>query len=793
MIIRKMYKMINIYTFIVIVDIISMSMGNDYYEILGVSKTADLKEIRRAFKKLAVAEHPDKNNDDPVAHDRFIQLKKAYETLKDPVLRKTYDNYGEMGLDNTNRGGGFYSWNYENDFELYANDPEIIKLNNNDYFESVINTEKAWIINFYSPMCSHCHRLAPVWRKLAKEFDGVVRIGAVNCEDEWQLCHQIPIQSYPTLMYYPKYSKDGERYRGEKTYTAITDFILNNLEVDIHEIDESLENFILRGNNGTTKHILIFVCGVHRNCFMSVDRLKIAAIFENVIDVKILSCDEEEKCKNMADSQDINAIYLSAFKNNSWHVVRFKNINKAEVLIEKLLEHLPDPDELDDDEFYNIKKYLDEGNISDSSWLLYFYIGKMTELDALLKRLFSNISVVKIGKINCGKHSRICSTFNVDHYPMWGILKPGGAFEFYRGKDLFNDIVKFVYSSIKSLNVWTLNEKQVISIMEGKNANEAWFLDWYAPWCPPCMHFLKEVRKASMEFDKSVVRFGTIDCTVYTTICQRQNIRSYPTAMLVNGTNVHKFSMLKTAANIVQFITETRNPTVIRLSLNNFEDELGQRMGKHIWFIEYFAPWCAPCQRLIPEWISVANSLSILSSVKVASVDCEAESVLCASQGIRSYPTIRIYLNENNDLSKFVSYNGQRDSVSILQWFVQFLPRKVRDLNPSTLKREVLNDRNTWIVDFYVPWCEHCRKLEPQLALVAQLMGKKIQFGRLNCEIYINECAAAEVRFYPTLMAYDFRYSAKKLANGYQISDTVADSIKRSILDFVARINHDEL
>lgn len=68
-----------------------------------------------------------------------------------------------------------------------------------------------------------------------------------------------------------------------------------------------------------------------------------------------------------------------------------------------------------------------------------------------------------------------------------------------------------------------------------------------------------------MDFDESVVRFGTVDCTVHSTVCRRYDIRSYPTAMLINGTNAYKFSMQKTAINIVQFVNEARNPVGERI------------------------------------------------------------------------------------------------------------------------------------------------------------------------------------------------------------------------------------
>jgi len=88
-----------------------------------------------------------------------------------------------------------------------------------------------------------------------------------------------------------------------------------------------------------------------------------------------------------------------------------------------------------------------------------------------------------------------------------------------------------------------------------------WFLDWYTPHCPPCIHFLSELRRASLEFDSSVVRFGTIDCSVHVIVCNQHNIQYYPTAMLINGSNTYQFTSYKTAANVIQFINEKRDPS----------------------------------------------------------------------------------------------------------------------------------------------------------------------------------------------------------------------------------------
>ncbi|HEX3173127.1 MAG TPA: DnaJ domain-containing protein [Solirubrobacterales bacterium] len=84
-------------------------MPRDYYEVLGVGRDANKAEVKTAFRRLARELHPDVNNHDPEAEEKFKQAAEAYEVLSDPERRRAYDAYGHEGLRGGAAPGGFGS------------------------------------------------------------------------------------------------------------------------------------------------------------------------------------------------------------------------------------------------------------------------------------------------------------------------------------------------------------------------------------------------------------------------------------------------------------------------------------------------------------------------------------------------------------------------------------------------------------------------------------------------------------------------------------------------------------
>ncbi len=83
------------------------SPKKDYYELLGVARSASAEEIKKAYRRLAMQNHPDRNPDNPEAETRFKEISEAYEVLSDQDKRRNYDQYGHDGLKSAFGPGGF--------------------------------------------------------------------------------------------------------------------------------------------------------------------------------------------------------------------------------------------------------------------------------------------------------------------------------------------------------------------------------------------------------------------------------------------------------------------------------------------------------------------------------------------------------------------------------------------------------------------------------------------------------------------------------------------------------------
>ncbi len=100
-----------------------MSEKRDYYDVLGVERNADEKTIKKAYRKIALKFHPDKNPDDDTAEEKFKEAAEAYEVLSNADKRARYDRFGHQGVGGASQGGhggGFGGMNMEDIFDQFG-------------------------------------------------------------------------------------------------------------------------------------------------------------------------------------------------------------------------------------------------------------------------------------------------------------------------------------------------------------------------------------------------------------------------------------------------------------------------------------------------------------------------------------------------------------------------------------------------------------------------------------------------------------------------------------------------
>ncbi|MBA0802825.1 hypothetical protein Gohar_013095, partial [Gossypium harknessii] len=185
--------------------------------------------------------------------------------------------------------------------------------------------------------------------------------------------------------------------------------------------------------------------------------------------------------------------------------------------------------------------------------------------------------------------------------------------------------------------------------------------------------------------------------------------------------------------------------------------------------VEFFAPWCGHCQALTPTWEKAANVLKGVATV--AALDADAHKSLAQEYGIRGFPTIKVFAPGKPP----VDYQGARDVKPIAEFALQQVKALLKDrlagkasggsseksepsasveLNSRNFDELVLKSKELWIVEFFAPWCGHCKRLAPEWKRAANNLKGKVKLGHVDCDSEKSLMSRFNVQGFPTILVF---------------------------------------
>ncbi|XP_010522374.1 PREDICTED: protein disulfide-isomerase 2-3-like [Tarenaya hassleriana] len=227
---------------------------------------------------------------------------------------------------------------------------------------------------------------------------------------------------------------------------------------------------------------------------------------------------------------------------------------------------------------------------------------------------------------------------------------------------------------------------------------------------------------------------------------------------------------------------------VVQLTPSNFKSKVVNSNG--VVLVEFFAPWCGHCQALTPTWEKVANILKGVATV--AAIDADAHKSIAQEYGIKGFPTIKVFVPGKAP----IDYQGARDAKPIAEFALQQIKALLKDrlhgkangggssekksepsasveLNSSNFDELVIKSKELWIVEFFAPWCGHCKKLAPEWKKAAKNLKGKVNLGHVNCDADQSLMSRFKVQGFPTILVFGADKSSHILYEGARTASAI--------------------
>jgi len=222
---------------------------------------------------------------------------------------------------------------------------------------------------------------------------------------------------------------------------------------------------------------------------------------------------------------------------------------------------------------------------------------------------------------------------------------------------------------------------------------------------------------------------------------------------------------------------------VVDLTPDNFDSVVDGSKGA---FVEFYAPWCGHCKNLAPEYEVVGEAFDRESSVVVAKVDADAHKELGSRFGVQGFPTLKWFPKGSTTPE---DYQGGRSADDIVTFInnkagtkarVKKAPSYVVDLDEANFDKIVLDSSKDVLVEFYAPWCGHCKRLAPDYEKVAAAFANEpnVVIAKIDADKHKNAGGKYGVSGFPTIKF--FGKSSKESPEAYESARDV-----QSFVDYI--------
>jgi len=259
---------------------------------------------------------------------------------------------------------------------------------------------------------------------------------------------------------------------------------------------------------------------------------------------------------------------------------------------------------------------------------------------------------------------------------------------------------------------------------------------------------------------------------------------------------------MKATIALLSFVLALGQVTALYSSSDDVEVLSAKSFSKTVlkaskpYLVEFYAPWCGHCKNLAPEWKKAAKGLKGIVGVAAVDATDESNAQLASQYGVSGFPTIKMFVP--GDASPH-DYQGARQASGIIDYTLSQLrtmaqarlnggssggsggsgsKSAVVELDESSFDAKVLKGNDAWIVEFYAPWCGHCKNLAPEYAQAASKMdGEGVKFGAVDATQHSNLGSRFGVRGYPTLKFFRPEATRDSQAEDYEGGRTASDLI----------------